>query len=73
MTITAILTPDDATVLELATHARTAGLHLVTNGTRAALVRDIPAGWHRLAVHVKHRPSEAAPCLPSTTCSHTNA
>jgi hypothetical protein len=66
MTITAILTPDDATVLELATQARAAGLQLVTNGHRAALVRDIPAGWHRLAVNVKHPTQEAAPCLPST-------
>lgn len=67
MTITAILTPDDATVLELAQHARAAGLQLVTNGQRAALVRDIPAGWHRLSVNVKHPTQEAAPCLPSTT------
>jgi hypothetical protein len=73
MTITAILVPDDATVLDLAAQARAAGMHLITNGRRAAIVRDIPAGWHRLAVHVKHSPSEVAPCLPSTTCSHTSA
>lgn len=65
--ITAILTPDDATVLELASQASAAGLHLATNGQRAALVRDIPAGWTRLAVNLKHPTQEAAPCQPSST------
>lgn len=66
MTITAILTPDDATVLELARHAHAAGLQLVTNGHRAALVRNIPAGWTRLAVNVKHPTQEPAPCPRSS-------
>lgn len=39
------LVPDNATLWAIAHQAHAQGLHLIDNGKRWALAREIPAGW----------------------------
>jgi len=55
-TITAIIIPDNATVMEAAQLAVASHLHLITDGQRVILSPAVMPGWHRLAVRVKPTP-----------------
>ncbi len=48
--ITILVSDEEAFVLDLAKLARENGLLLVTNGKRAALAPEVPAGWTRIGV-----------------------
>lgn len=44
------LVPDDATLFDIAQRACAEHLHLIFNGKRFALSREIPNGWHVVPV-----------------------
>ncbi len=50
-----VITPGDATLLEIAALAARSGVVLVERGGKTALCGEkaIPEGWHRLAVREK--------------------
>jgi hypothetical protein len=51
--ITVIRFPTEAELLEVANRAIESGLHLITDGRDSVLSREIPPGWHKMAVRVK--------------------
>ena len=49
MEVTAVTVPDEATVLEIASQAREAGMHIISNGQRTVLSPFVPPGWTKLS------------------------
>lgn len=47
--ISAVIIPDDATVLEIARQASASGLHIISNGQRTVLSPVVPPGWDKLS------------------------
>ena len=70
-TISAVIIPDNATVLEAAKLAVASHLHLITDGRRVLLSPIVMPGWHRMAVKVKSSPLE--PHGASAVCRLTLA
>lgn len=65
ITATILAFNDETTVDELAQVAKTAGMHLISNGFKVVVSPIVPPGFFKIAVKVKHRHLavlEAMPC-----------